>query len=278
MRYSVKLSASVCILTLMSCLGLSAAPAAAADVDALPPAPETGWEFTVAPYLWLAGIKGDVAAFGGPPISIDATIPDVLSSLDIGLMGVGQARYGRFSLAADVFWVKLSDDGPMPRQLLANKYDLTITNTMLTGVAGYSLIHDEGMTLDIVAGARYWSVDNNLKFKGAGKACGLPNAPKLCSLDGVSLDDDQDWVDPVIGFKGNADLSDKVFVTGWALAGGFGVSSEYMWDAMGSVGYRFNDWSSATLGFRAMGVDYKQDGFEYDVIQYGPMMGAVFHF
>jgi hypothetical protein len=243
---------------------------AAADLE--PVADESGWTFTLTPYVWTAGLTGDVAAFGGPPVDIDATIPDVLKALDIGIMGLAQARYDRFTVAGDLFWVKLSDDGPMPRGLLAEKYDLTITNLMLTGVVGYSILYESNMNLDLVVGARYWSVDNDLDFKGAGTL-----GPPL-SLQGVSLDQNEGWVDPLVGVKGTVDLSESFFLTGWALVGGFDVSSKYMWDAMGSVGYRFNDWSAATLGFRALGVDYENDGFEYDVIQYGPMMGATFRF
>jgi hypothetical protein len=245
-------------------------PAAAADLE--PVADESGWTFSLTPYVWLAGLTGDVAAFGGPPVGVDATIPDVLSALDIGLMGLAQARYDRFTVAGDLFWVKLSDDGPMPRGLFAEKYDLTITNLMLTGVVGYSVVYESNMNLDLVVGARYWSVDNNLDFKGPGVGPPFPN------LDGVSLDQKEGWVDPLIGVKGKVDINESFFLAGWALVGGFDVSSKYMWDAMGSVGYRFNDWSAATLGFRALGVDYENGGFEYDVIQYGPMMGASFQF
>jgi hypothetical protein len=265
-------------LSVISAVALSGAaflsagdrPAAAADLE--PVADDSGWTFSLTPYVWLAGLTGDVAAFGGPPVEIDASIPDVLKALDIGLMGLAQARYDRFTLAGDLFWVKLSDDGPMPRGLLAEKYDLTITNLMLTGVAGYSVVYESNMNLDLVVGARYWSVDNNLDFKGAG------TLPPPLSLEGVSLDQKEGWVDPLIGVKGRVDINESFFLTGWALVGGFDVSSKYMWDAMGSVGYRFNDWSAATLGFRALGVDYENGGFEYDVIQYGPMMGASFQF
>lgn len=254
----LKLALGLTSSTLISSIAL------AADVT---PAPSeaSGWTFTVEPYMWLAGIDGTVAALGGPPVDIDASISDVLSALDIGLMGVGQARNGRFSIAGDAFWVKLGDEGGTPRQVLADKYDLTINNLMLTGVAGYSLIYQDGVNFDLVGGARLWSIENDLTLKGGlvGKA---------------SFDQTETWIDPVVGFKGSAELGSNFFVTGWALAGGFGVSSKFMWDVQGSIGYQFNDWSSATLGFRALGVDYENGGFEYDVMQAGPMMGAVFHF
>ena len=170
------------------------------------------------------------------------TIPDVLSALDIGLMGLAQARYDRFTVAGDLFWVKLSDDGPMPRGLFAEKYDLTITNLMLTGVVGYSVVYESNMNLDLVVGARYWSVDNNLDFKGAGRfrrPLAWTASRLIRRRAGLILS---------IGVKGRVDINESFFLTGWALVGGFDVSSKYMWDAMGSVGYRFNDWSCRHAG------------------------------
>ena len=47
---------------------------------------------------------------------------------------------------------------------------------------------------------------------------------------------------------------------------------------MGGGGYRFTDSFSVVLGYRAAGVDYENDGFVYDVVQHGPILGAVFRF
>ena len=47
---------------------------------------------------------------------------------------------------------------------------------------------------------------------------------------------------------------------------------------MGGAGYQFTDSFSAVIGYRAAGVDYENDGFVYDVVQQGPIIGAVFRF
>ena len=49
------------------------------------------------------------------------------------------------------------------------------------------------------------------------------------------------------------------------MAGGFGASSDFMWDLYAGIGYDFNDRFSAVLGYRGTGVDYENDGFLYDV-------------
>ena len=47
---------------------------------------------------------------------------------------------------------------------------------------------------------------------------------------------------------------------------------------MGGAGYQFTDWFSAVAGYRAAGVDYENDGFVYDVVQQGPIIGLTFRF
>jgi hypothetical protein len=234
----------------------------AADFAPAPPA-ESDWVFTAAPYAWLAGVNGSVAAFGAPETDIDISIGDVLKNLDVALMGAGEARNGRFIIASDFMWVKLSADQDVSLGPLANNVELTVETLTATGFGGYSLIYEDGGNLDVVAGARLWSVNDTLDFSG-----GLLG----------SFDDSATWVDPVVGLKGRANISPDFFVTGWAFVGGFGVSSDFMWDAMASVGYEFNDTFSMTAGYRGLGVDYHDDGFVYDVVQSGPILGFVFKF
>ena len=56
-----------------------------------------GWEFAVAPYLWMAGIDGDVTVRGTKG-SIDADFGDVLDNLDAGIQGYIEARNGKWGV------------------------------------------------------------------------------------------------------------------------------------------------------------------------------------
>jgi hypothetical protein len=51
------------------------------------------------------------------------------------------------------------------------------------------------------------------------------------------------------------------------MIGGFGAGSDVTWDLLGSVGYQWNERFAIVAGYRALGVDYDDDGFVYDVIQ-----------
>ena len=91
------------------------------------------------------------------------------------------------------------------------------------------------------------------------------------------MSQEETWADPVVGLKGRVSLTPQLYLTGWGMIGG-GASSDIVWDVLGGVGYQFNDTISAVAGYRAAGVDYENEGFVYDVIQHGPILGVVFRF
>src|SRR5437763_11052243 len=99
-------------------LGAQIGIANAADLVPPPAPPE--WTFTLAPYVWAAGLHGDVAQFGLPSIDVDASFADILNHFDLGFMGAGEARYDRFSIATDLMWVKVSAEKNTPLGILAD--------------------------------------------------------------------------------------------------------------------------------------------------------------
>jgi hypothetical protein len=58
------------------------------------------WTFGLTPYVWLAGLEGDVATIAAlPPISVDAGFDDIIENIDCTLMVAAEARRGRFGLS-----------------------------------------------------------------------------------------------------------------------------------------------------------------------------------
>ena len=77
--------------------------------------------------------------------------------------------------------------------------------------------------------------------------------------------------------RGNYAFTPRFYFAGWGLIGAGGADVD--WDVAAGLGYRFNDTLSATVGYRAMGVDYSNDdGFLFDVVQQGPIMGLTINF
>lgn len=243
------------------------APATGIAADIAPPESPSDWTFTGAAYLWGAGISGKSGVFGLPPQDVDMSFGDILEDLNFAFMGLGEARNGRFVLGGDLTYSKVSSSYETPRGILADKIDVTSTSWMVTGFGGYSIFENDTVRFDVIGGGRYWSTNTEFKVDS-----------KHQILDGRTAEDGASWVDPLVGIKTRVDLTPDIYLSAWAMIGGFGVGSDLMWDLMAGAGYEFNDNWSAFAGYRAVSVDYSNDGFVYDVVQQGPALAAVFHF
>ena len=151
------------------------------------------WAFTVTPYFWLAGLEGDVGVGGLPPAEVDASFSDIIENTDIAVMLGAEARRDRWGLTLDLVYLGLAQDAETPGPLFD---DATIdVNTMFTTIGGaYRFIETTTVGLDALAGARLWYVDAELDLD-----TGL--------LPGRSNQDNEYWVDPVVGLRAGAGSS-----------------------------------------------------------------------
>ena len=221
--------------------------------------------FSVAPYVWAASLEGDLGAFGAPTVEVDAGFTDVLSNLEFTAMLAGELRYGAYGISFDVIYLDLKTDAQDTPGPLFGSADVQARTFIGTALGSVRVVEEGSARLDALAGARLWTAKTELSLSGG-------------ILDGRSFEDEATWVDPVVGVKGAAPLIAGVSFTGWGLVGGFGAGSEFMWDVFGGVEYRTNDWLSLNAGYRAIGVDYDEDGFVFDAVMHGPIAGAVFRF
>ena len=95
---------------------------------------------------------------------------------------------------------------------------------------------------------------------------------------------DEDWVDPVLGARWSAPISEAWSIMLRGDVGGFGVGSEFSWQLAASAWYRFNDTASLELGYKGLDVDYEtgtpgtRNYFAYDTTTHGPVIGLQFSF
>jgi hypothetical protein len=238
------------------------APAEAQDEGVLN---ADGWRFGVTPYVWFAGLKGDVATFPRlPAASVDAGFDDIIENMDIALMLAAEARRDRFGVVADLSYLSLSANGDTPGPLFSGAE--VDTRTLFATVTGlYRAVKTDKVSVDVGAGTRIWYVDTEVSFNA-----GL--------LPERSVQDDQVWADPIIGLRLNVELGRGFSFAAAGDVGGFGLASDLTWQLLGTVDYRFNDWFSVRAGYRHLAVDYENDGFVWDVDLSGPIVGAVFRF
>lgn len=88
------------------------------------------------------------------------------------------------------------------------------------------------------------------------------------------------WVDPFVGMRAHYNLTDRLYAVAKADVGGFGVSSDLVWQAYGALGYHLSKSGKTTveLGYKYMAVDYAKGGFTYDVAMSGVMLNIGFRF
>jgi hypothetical protein len=257
-----------CTLALSAVILLT--PANAADpvyedalVDQTPPE----WTYEFSPYFWAPGVKGNIGLFGAPDAHTDVKFKDLFNAIDWSdfppvFMGNGEITNGQFGFYGDLLHFSLNVDGTVSPPPIA--VDLGLKMTIATAMGSYRVAEQNGSHLDLLAGARLWSVKADLDLRGTRFA--------------KSFRDDETWVDPMIGVTGKYELSDTIFLKGWAMFGGFGVSSDSTWDLFGAVGYQYNDRISFQAGWRHIEVDYSKGTFFMDVGFDGPMLETTFRF
>lgn len=229
------------------------------------PAAAEGWEFTVAPYIWGAGVEGDIGTVPGfPSVPVDLAFSDILDDLVYGGFLSAAARNGPWAILFDASTVKTNStesvNGPVVRDV---RVESTTSNAVL-GV-GYELFAGPTYSFEGALAARWWQVKNDYTVRGAGGGS-------------VNRDNEETWFDPLIGAVYRNRLSERWLLLATANVGGFGVGSDLTWGASATLEYAFNETVGLAFGYRYLSVDYDGGSFEYDVTQGGPLLGLSFRF
>ncbi|QTC90235.1 hypothetical protein [Brevundimonas goettingensis] len=237
-------------------------PLACAAILAVAASPAAA-QVTITPYFWAAGMKGDVAPVAGlPTVETDSSFSDILDELQLGLASAFEVRMGQWAFVGDLSYVDTGVSAAL--KVPTTQFDsagLDSKSLMSTLAMSYRVVDGDAASVDVLGGARLNWADNDVRLM----------RPDDTS---VKANDDQFWVDPVVGVKAIAWLSPRWSLTGYGDVGGFGVSSDLTWQAMASVNYHFANGVALTAGYRYYAIDYDHDGFVFDVAEYGPLIGT----
>lgn len=222
------------------------------------------WQINVTPYIWLALPNGDIAAI------VENSEPEVGAHFDdVGLSGAftgaADVRYGRFGVLGDLTYFSIKADkdltiGPLPA--LSGKVEVAGTKALL--VAYYRAYETEKSSVDVMAGVHYLGADLDVDVIG-------PNHQ-------ISRSVDDDLWDPVIGVRAKTRLTEHIGLMGLATYGGFGVSSDSLYELHGYVTYSFTAKITAELGYRYYSADWSRNRISYDAALGGPVLGVTFGF
>jgi hypothetical protein len=86
-----------------------------------------------------------------------------------------------------------------------------------------------------------------------------------------TLSRDDYWFDPYVGLRGRYNFN-KVFYTAVRGEIGGGVASDLMWEVEGVIGINLTRNIFTEVGYRALAVDYENDGLLFDTVMHGPQI------
>ncbi len=261
--------------------GLMGSPAGAKDATSA----AAPWTFAVTPYLWATSLDGK-AGVAGKTADVDVSFSDLLKDLNGALMLDLEARKGRFALMSNTVYANLEDDASKLENDLKIK---TTANMLIQGLAAswrvgtwqlaeFDQAGPLSVVLDPYAGIRYTYLDTELK--------GKLDLPDLGVNAKRTAEGDKNWVDPIVGLRTTWTLGNRLSLIAAGDVGGTSTNSDYSWQAIGVVGYRFGlfgtDNANVLAGYRALHQKFKDGNgrseFEWDITMYGPVVGLTINF
>ena len=243
--------------------------ATASAQEAAKATPEDRWVVSVTAYAWAPSVDGH-ARVRGQKAEVDMPFSDMLEDLTFGAMGMVAERRGRFGFYVNPFFARTrSDEG-------SGRIESRVrSDTSMVGVGGlYRLLDWEaepdaagprGAQLEALAGVRLTYMRTEINGRH-----GLPK-----------FDDDETWVDPIVGLGGRLQLTDRWEGFAEGDIGGFHVGSDITWSWTAGIGYGFELFGHQSFiraGYRMLYQDYKDGGFEWDVTYKGPVVGLTTRF
>lgn len=242
----------------------AAATNADAYIEASDQAGDSGWEVAVVPYIWASGVSADIQTPQGENIDVDQSFGDILGDLKFAFMGALDVRKGRFVAVQDIMFLSIgtSADGEIGPGLVEADVDLKML--FVTPLAGYRVIDQGPLFLDVMAGARISSMKADLSLTGP--------------LQTVERDSSETKISPIIASRFHAPLGGKWGIGIYGDLGGFGVTADISWQLMGTVQYEISDHWRLGAGWRHFVAHQDKDGFDIDLAMDGPFLAFAYRF
>lgn len=224
-------------------------------------AQQSDWEFEGTIYLFTAETTTSITT---PARTVEGQLSfsDALSNLDFAFMGAFGASNGRWTIMMDYMYTDLSFGNPPPGPVFAS-VDTSLKTQILNGYVAYRVYEQPSVQFDLAAGFRWFDTKTTITLH--------PTPP------GGSNTTDENWIDPVMGFRARFKLSDRWAATTFFDYGGF-QSGDETWQALLTADYTINDNWVLRGGYRYITVDHTIGADEFSFTQSGPIFGATYRF
>jgi hypothetical protein len=83
---------------------------------------------------------------------------------------------------------------------------------------------------------------------------------------------DDYWFDPYVGLRARYNFNKTYYTAVRGEIGGFGVGADLMWEVEGVIGINLTRSIFTEIGYRALGDNFEDNGFRFDVVTHGPQI------
>jgi hypothetical protein len=222
--------------------------------SAAPAASGAGSAFSIAPYLWAAGIDGDVRAGRAASTPVNADFGDILENLEAGLMIAGEAWFSpEWGVLGDLAWMDLATDATGP----LGAASVRATNELWHGQvsAAWRPARQNGAVVDVLGGVRWIDVESGLQTNVVSASVG------------------EAFLDPVVGLRATVPIGSNFQLMTQADVGGFGVGTDLSYQLVAVFGWQFSQHAGIGLGWRHLAMDFDEEDLAMDVAFTGPLLG-----
>lgn len=221
------------------------------------------WHYLGEVYMMFPNMNGETGVRELPTVAVDATVGDILGHLKMGGMFYLEATNDDWSISSDFLYMDLEQDAVPTTLITSGKVSMQQTAWELAGLKRMQ------PWLDLGIGARLVNLQAGIDLQTV--------------IDGSrSASIDQTWVDPIIIARTQGLFTEKIYWQFRGDFGGFGVGSDFTWQAQANIGYRFSKLFQTSIGYRYIGIDYDNgegsDRFVYDVDTFGAVLRLGFNF
>lgn len=225
---------------------------------------DSGWEVSVTPYLWMAGLNVDIDTPQGESIEVDESFTDILGNLKFAFMGALEVRHDRLVFLNDVIFLSIGSEAKGTLGPGIIEADTDIKTWISTHLAGYRVVDQGPMFVDILAGARIASIDVEVDLTGP--------------LQTIERDSSETKIGPVIASRAHVPLGERWAMGLYGDLGGFGVTADLSWQLMGTVQYSLSDHWRLAAGWRHVSVHQDKNDFDVKLKMSGPILGFSYRF
>jgi hypothetical protein len=226
----------------------------------IPEVQSNTWEYNAYLYGWLASLKGKVGINGLPAQDVELPLDTILENLDALAYFGFEGNKGNWGYFTDVQYLKLSGKNAASPQTIK----MSLEQLIIEFAVQYRFYESAQTNAYVYGAAQYNYYASNLDVDGF--------------IANVDASGSQNWIDPAIGVKVRHQFNNKWSCDVLGEVGGFGVSSDLTWQALGKVNYHINECWDVAVGYRYQYVDYEKDGFVFDSSTQGAVIGVTYNF